>query len=322
MRDIGRGLTALACMTIFIACHGARGTDPKLERGEYLSKILGCKYCHAAVGASGPDFSHPFAGGFEVQEKLGTWRAPNITQDPRTGIGAWTDTDIATAIREGVRPDGTHLYPIMPYLNFNRLTDDDLNALIAYLRTVPGVNNAVATNTDLALPRPLAPEPTNAADVVADPVKHGEYLVTIMNCGMCHTPLGPDGMPDVTRQFAGGVEIEIPKLGAGTLYSSNITSDPDTGIGTWTDAELEQAVRVPGVGGGRIELYLTGKNPMAEVDLAAIVAYLKTIPPVKNAVPKSDFRTEFAKSFGRSGNDGRDRTVAHVAELPVATAQR
>jgi mono/diheme cytochrome c family protein len=322
------GLVVLACLVV-CSCHikredrlepgvGVGNADvrevpkPKIERGEYLSTMLGCKYCHMATGPKGPDFDRPFAGGFEVRETFGTWRSPNITPSKDSGIGAWTDAQIAAAIREGRRPDGTHLYPVMPYLSFNRMTDDDTNALVAYLRTVSAVDNAVAPN-DLALPQRPAAAPTNTADAVADPVRHGEYLVTIMNCGMCHTPSGPDGMPDPSKQFAGGVEIEIPMLGTGTLYAGNITSDPTTGIGKWSQAEVEHAVKTPGVGGARVQAYLTGSNRMTDRDLAAIAAYLRTIPPIKNKVPESSF-----KAMGWMDALAGSRT----GELPQITARR
>ncbi|MFT3695936.1 MAG: c-type cytochrome [Kofleriaceae bacterium] len=314
--------TLITVATAVVACRDSRidPTRPQatskaaIARGEYLAKIEGCVYCHAGVGTNGPDFSHPMSGGFEVREKFGTWRSPNITQDTRSGIGTWTDVEIAAAIREGVRPDGTQLYPVMPYLDFNRMTDADTNALVAYLRTVPAVDHVVAAN-ELALPQLRAPKPTNAVDPVGDPVKHGEYLVRIMSCGMCHTPLGADGTPDRTKQFAGGVEIEIPKLGIGKLYSSNITSDRETGIGAWTDEQLARAIRMPGVGGGRLEQYMTGNNPMTSEDLASIAAYVKTIAPVRNVVPHSDFKALFATTFGR------DRTSIS-SEPPLASASR
>ena len=271
--------------------------DPRVERGQYLSAMLGCQFCHAGMGPKAPDFTRPFSGGFEMTAKFGTWRAPNITQHELRGIGAWTDNQIAAAIREGVRPDGTRLYPIMPYLNFNRMTDHDVNALVAFLRTVPASDNVVEPNMDLALPQPVAPKPMNSPDVAGDPVKHGEYLVTVMHCGMCHTPSGKDGMPDMTKQFAGGVEIELPMFGTGKLVGSNITSDPTTGIGNWSQAEIERSVRTPGVGWARIQLYLTGGNQMHDADLAAIGAYMKTIPAIENAVPKSSFKVAWSMEF-------------------------
>src|SRR5262249_44604943 len=86
------------------------GPDPKLvERGAYIAKAAACVVCHTAIGPTGPDLEHPFAGGLEMPDVIGTWRSPNITQDKSTGIGNWTDEQIARSIREGVRPDGAQL---------------------------------------------------------------------------------------------------------------------------------------------------------------------------------------------------------------------
>ena len=300
MKTIANGSTILSLAALCLACSKPpedavnrpslrQASVSQVARGEQLSAMLGCRFCHMAMGDAGPDFARPFAGGFEVHESFGTWRAPNITQDPRTGIGSWTDAAIVAAIREGVRPDGTRLYPVMPYASYNRMTDEDAHALVAFLRTVPAIDHAVEPNAELALPRPVVAKPPNVPDPVADPTRHGEYLVTIMACTMCHTPSGPDGLPDPRKPFAGGVAIELPMLGTGTLYASNITSDRSTGIGAWSRAELDDAVRTPGVGGARIQAYLTHWNGMSASDLAAIVAYLATIPPIENAVPRSTF---------------------------------
>jgi mono/diheme cytochrome c family protein len=270
--------------------------DTKLvERGKYLTDVMGCGFCHMPLGPTGPDFSRLFAGGLEIKEPFGTWRSPNITQHKGSGIGQWTDEQIITAVREGVRPDGGKLAPIMPYLFYNRLTDDDAKALVAFLRTVPGVDNVVA-KSELKLPHIPAPKPANAPDPVEDPVKHGEYLVTLMHCTMCHTPLKPDFSPDMSKQFAGGFEMEVPPIfGTGKLYSSNITSDPDTGIGKWTEEQIATAVktmiRPDGTKiVGPMMLYQAGWAMMSDADFKAIAAYVKKIPAVKNKVKKSTFK--------------------------------
>ena len=99
----------------------------------------------------GPDFANAGAGGLEMPETIGTWRTPNITPDKGTGIGNWTDEQIIAAVREGVRPDGKKLYPIMPYMNYNVMTDDDAKALVAFLRTLKPVERTVAPNKDLKM---------------------------------------------------------------------------------------------------------------------------------------------------------------------------
>jgi hypothetical protein len=268
--------------------------DPKVERGEYLAAMLGCPYCHMPMGPQGPDFTRPFAGGAEIPEKFGTWRSPNITQDKETGIGNWTDDQIAAAIRQGTRPDGEQLFPIMPYLNYNRMTDDDTKAIVAYLRTVKPVVNKVERAKDLKLPKIKAPPPSNAPDPVGDPVKHGEYLVTLMHCDMCHTPMGPTG-PDRSKLYAGGFEMEMPPLGTGKLIGPNITSDPETGIGKWSAADVEKSIkyltRPDGtVIQGPMQFYLAGWSKMKDEDLQAVAAFVKQIPPIKNKVPKGNFK--------------------------------
>lgn len=271
--------------------------DAKLvQRGEYLTKVLGCPYCHMPMGPQGPDFTRPFAGGLEVPEKFGTWRAPNITPHKGTGIGEWTDEQIIAAIREGKRPDGRQLYPIMPYLNYNRMTDADAKAIVAYLRTVPAVENVVEPTKELMLPKVPAPPPANAPDPVDDPVKHGEYLVTLMHCNMCHATPDAKGMPDfMNKPFSGGMAMELPFLGEGVLYAANITSDAETGIGKWSEADIAKSIKTltrpdGSTIQGPMQFYLSGWSVMEENDLKAIAAYVKQIPAMKNKVPKSTFK--------------------------------
>ncbi|HVK86400.1 MAG TPA: c-type cytochrome [Kofleriaceae bacterium] len=296
--------------------------DPKLvERGDYLASILGCGFCHMPMGPQGPDTTRQFAGGLEVPEKFGTWRAPNITPHTGSGIGNWTEEQIVTAIREGTRPDGSKLLPIMPYLNYNRLTDDDAKAIAAYLKTVPAIDNVVAPNKDLKLPPIPAPKPANAPDVVDDPLKHGEYLVTLMHCNMCHTPMTKDGMPDMARMYGGGMEFEIPFLGTGTLYGPNISSDPETGIGKWTEQQVADVIKTMKRPDGTIiqgpmQFYLAGWSKLEDRDVKAIAAYVKTIPPIKNKVPKSTFKPHQGPPPG-AGGDGAGSAAAGSAAAPT-----
>ncbi len=270
--------------------------DPKLvERGAYVAKAGGCAVCHTAIGPTGPDFANAYGGGLEMPDKFGTWRTPNITPDKSTGIGNWTDDQIAAAIREGVRPDGSKLFSIMPYMNYNRLTDDDTRALVAFLRTVKPVTKIVAPNKDLKLPPLDAPRPANEPDNTTDPVKHGQYLATVMLCSHCHwtpdksfAPAGPDKM------FSGGLPIEVPMLGTGTLFTPNITSDKGTGIGNWTEDQLFTTLKtMTRANGKQIQgpmLFLQGPwSQLDDKDLRAVAAYIHTLPAVKNKVPASTF---------------------------------
>jgi len=280
--------------------------DPKLvERGAYLVNMLGCPFCHMPMGPKGPDFSRPFAGGMEVPEVFGTWVAPNITPHKGSGIGNWTDEQIIAAVREGVRPDGSSMYPIMPFMNYNRMTDDDAKALVAYLRTVPPVDNVVPRTKDLKMPKMMAPTPANLPDELNDPLKHGEYLVTLMHCNVCHTPMTARG-PDMGKQFAGGMEFEIPFLGTGKLYGQNITSDPETGIGKWTEADIAKSVKTMTRPDGTIiqgpmQFYLAGWSKLEDSDLAAIAKFIKQIAPIKNKVAGSTFKPAMGPPPGAGG---------------------
>ena len=273
------------------------GGDLKLiDRGAYLVKAGACMVCHTAMGPKGPDLEHAFAGGLEMPDPAGTWRTPNITQDKGTGIGNWTDDQIAAAIREGVRPDGGGLYAIMPYMNYNHLSDEDTKAIVAYLRTVKPVERTIAPNKDLKMPKGPGPKPANQADVPADQLKHGEYFASVMLCSHCHwtpgknlAPAGPDKM------FSGGLPFEIPMLGSGTLYAKNISSDTETGIGKWSEDQIYTTIKTMVRPDGKPimgpMLFLQSSwSQLEDKDLKAVAAYIKHLPPVSNKVPDSTFK--------------------------------
>ena len=271
--------------------------DPALmARGIYLAKIYGCGVCHVYFDEKGPDFTKLGGGGLEMPEKFGTWRAPNITPHKGSGIGNWKVEDIMAAVREGVRPDGSKLYPIMPYPNYNRMTDDDARALATAVANLPPIDHTVAPNKDLKLPQIPMPKPENKPDPVDDKLKHGEYLVTLMHCNNCHAKPGKDGMPDfMGKPFSGGAEFEIAFLGEGKLMAANITSDPETGIGKWTEADIAKALKTMTRPDGTIiqgpmQFYQAGWSALEDKDLEAIAAFIKSIPADKNKVPKSTFK--------------------------------
>jgi cytochrome c553 len=227
-----------------------------------------------------------------MKEEFGEWVSPNITPDPETGIGGWKDEEIMAAIRDGVRPDGSKIHPIMPWPFYNTMTDDDAKALTAYLKAQAPVVNKVERNKlpemELKLP------PAKRVDPVDDPVGHGAYLASIMHCVMCHTPMTPQG-PDFSKAFAGGFEFKMPEMGTGAFYASNITSDPETGIGNWTEEDIIRAVKeVKRPDGtpimGPMQMYAQLWSQLTDEDARAIAAYVKSIPPIKNKVKKSDFQ--------------------------------
>jgi cytochrome c553 len=288
----------------------APAQDPALvERGAYIAKAGGCLVCHTGMGPTGPDLANPGAGGLEMAEKVGTWRSPNITPDKGTGIGNWTDEQIIAAVREGVRPDGTKLYPIMPYMNFNVLTDDDSKALVAFLRSLKPVERQVA-KFELKMPPIPAPKPPNQAPG-DDVAKKGAYLASIMLCNHCHwTPnkdmTGPAG-PD--KMFSGGLPMELPPLGTGVLYAKNITSDPDTGIGKWTEEQIAAAIKTMQKADGKpimgpMLLLQMGWSQLADDDIKAVAKFIKALPPVKNKEPADTFKPNMGPPGGAPPGGG------------------
>jgi len=279
------GAAAAAVALALLAC-GAREVPAPAARGEYLAKLMGCPACHS------PDPARPYAGGLESWEPAGPWRSSNLTPHPTTGIGSWTDAQIIAAVREGVRPDGRALHPIMPYRYYRRLTDADAHALVAFLRSLAPIDHAVAPIPPSAPPPPAQPPPPAA------PIR-GEYLVTLMHCSSCHATPGPDGQPDPSRPFAGGKAMRpfgagLAPIGTGTLVAPNLTTDRETGIGAWTADDVARSirwlVRPDGTAiRGPMQLYAAGWSVIDDRDLAAIAAYLKRIPPVRNPVSRGTF---------------------------------
>jgi cytochrome c553 len=283
------------------------GPDPKVvARGEYLAKAGACLVCHTAIGPQGPDLANVGAGGLEMKEKFGVWRSPNITPDKGTGIGNWTDDQIAAAIREGLRPDGAKLSPMMPYMNYNGMTDDDVKAVVTFLRTLKPIEKQVA-KSELKMEGIQAPKPPNQSPG-DDPAKQGAYMASIMLCSHCHwtpnkqftAPAGPDKM------FSGGLPMELPPLGTGTLYTANITSDPDTGIGKWTEEQILASIKTMQKPDGKMiqgpMLFMQGAwSQLEDKDLHNVAGFIKALPAVKNKVPKSTFKPHAGGPPGAGG---------------------
>jgi mono/diheme cytochrome c family protein len=273
------GLVGMLAATV------AAGAQSPLERGSYLvNGVLTCGNCHTPRGPGGV-----FAMDKQLSGGPQEWDTPafkvkgaNITPDRETGIGSWTDAEIKRAMVEGARPNGTQIAPIMPYGFYKVFSTADLDAVVAYLRSVPAVSNKVQASvykaplhaeTPVGADKPLAP-----ADL-SDPVKRGFYLVTIGHCMECHTPR-VNGQMDFAKDLGkGGEEFMGPW---GVSVARNITSHRDKGIGAWTDAEIKRAI-TQGVRKDGTPLKPPMGYPlyahMSEADLSDVVAYLRTVPP-------------------------------------------
>jgi mono/diheme cytochrome c family protein len=280
--------TAIALVVLLVAAASA-SAQSAVERGKYLVEVLGaCGNCHTPKGPSGEIRAKHLAGGFVIEEPFGAAVTPNITPDRETGIGGWTDEEIIRAIREGKRKDGRTLGPPMPYYLYRQLSDTDVRAMVAYLRTVKPVRNQVPPSRyKITLPASYGPPVGPVPDVPrTDPVKYGAYLAgPVGHCVDCHTPRGAGGKPDETKFSAGGFDFHGP---FGTSYSANITPDPETGIGTWKDSEIIAGLYGARRGGGKVLAPMPSPSYAAgiqEADLKAIVAYLRTLPPIRNRVP-------------------------------------
>jgi len=258
-------------------------TDAKLERGKYLmDSVVACGNCHVQRGPKGEPLMDKGLSGGNVFEDGSTFRAvaANITPDPDTGIGKWTDAQLAKAIREGIKPDGSLIGPLMPIPFYRNMSDDDLAAIIAYLRAQPPVKHAVdKSKYNMPLPPNYGPPVKHVkAPAATNKVKYGKYLTDIGHCMDCHTPRAENGMLVKGKTGAGGQAIPGPW---GQSISRNLTPH-ENGLKGWTDEEIAHSIRT-----GTDRNNQPYKPPMAfgwykninDADMAAIIAYLRSLKP-------------------------------------------
>ena len=275
-----------ACVSATIAllsmlAFGPVKAETALERGRYLmTSIVACGNCHTPQGDKGPLPGMTLAGGLQLDDPAFTAFSPNITPEKETGIGRWTDAQIITAIREGRRPDGSIIGPPMPIGLYRGISDTDVKAIVAYLRSVkPVVNTPPKSKYKMALPPSYGPPVVTVADIPrGDKVAYGRYLAgPAGHCIECHSPAGANGAPDIENRLgAGGLAIPGPW---GVSVSANITP---TGLKQYSNAQLKTIITT-GVRPDGSHL----KPPMgvpyyahiSAADLEAIVAYLRSLPP-------------------------------------------
>ncbi|MBI1726523.1 MAG: cytochrome c [Candidatus Rokubacteria bacterium] len=286
----------LAIAVLLNAAGPALAASPaEIARGKYIFGATGGCGCHTepkgAANAGGRKYGGPF----------GTVYSTNITPDTKTGIGAWTDEQIITAIRLGRRPNGERILPVHPFTSFNGIAEEDLRALVSFLRSVPPVNRpntpkkiTVPMFESVFLPAWLmafaaTETPPPAAPVAG--VARGEYLVrAVGHCGECHTPRSALTMAVDNSRFLAG---NSKKTGPEGQATANITPDKTTGLGDWTE---EQIVTYLGTGnkpdgdvadglmGETIQGTLAGYKDLTKADLQAIARYIRSIPAVKNKI--------------------------------------
>lgn len=254
--------------------------ETMLERGEYLVRgPMGCGNCHTPLGPDGPVAGQELTGRLVDKNEAFTAIAPNIT--PAGRLAEWTDAQLAVAIREGKRPDGSTIGPPMPFAMYRGLSDNDLKAVVAFLRTLPSVESDVGQSEyNIELPPAYGPPLGSVADIPRGiTAQYGAYLAgPVAHCMECHTPMGPNG-PMLEKAGQGGFEFHGPW---GVSIAPNITSHED-GIADFTDSELAMMITQGKGPNGTMMLppmpygYLA---QMTDDDVAAIIAYLRVLPPL------------------------------------------
>jgi mono/diheme cytochrome c family protein len=266
-----------------------------VERGEYLVRSAAvCGHCHAADPQQDPD--GPLSGGMEFRNwRLGTIRAANLTPDPATGLGEWTEAEIVRAIRTGEDREGRVLAPVMPYEWFHGMSDRDALAVARYLKSLPPVHHEVRNDPNLVYRAArflfLGPEdpPEGRAPPRGPTAEYGRYLALHVSlCADCHTPrTGIRSTPDRDRLFAGTAS---PPKGF-PANPANLTPDTATGIGRWSEADFLRTLRT-GVNprGDSLHAFMPWREyrRMSDDDLRAIYRYLRTLQPIRNRVPDRD----------------------------------
>ena len=286
---------------------GGATADPDsyvdVMRGKALAIAGDCVACHTAKGGA------PFAGGLALQTPFGAIMTANITPDNGTGIGSWSADDFARAMHEGRRPGGTYLYPAFPFPYYTRVTRSDLDALYAYLRTLPPVENRVSRNT---LPFPFnirmsmvgwnmlfftpgefKPDPKRS-----DEFNRGAYLVEgLGHCGACHTPFNAFGASKDDKYLQGN-QID-------NWTAPNITNDKQAGLGKWTVDDIVQYLKTGQTSfslasGPMKDVIENSTSHMPDADLKAIAVYLKERgaagPAAPAPLPASDPRMQVGEA--------------------------
>lgn len=277
-------------------------TPERLARGEYLGRhVWLCLDCHSTLDAT--RYGTPIKPGTEgaggecfTRENSGfpgQVCAQNITPDKDTGVGGWTDGELARAIREGVRRDGTALFPMMPYGVARNLSDEDVKSLVVWLRSLEPINHAVPPGKidfPVSLLMKFAPQPVASVPEPdrTDSVAYGKYLSYA--CLECHTPVDERGQRVAGKDFSGGREFRFGDL---KVRSANLTPH-ETGLGPRTKAGFvaqfaawRAAAELPLVSPRDNTLMPWAQlRHLKDEDLGAIYDYLRTVKPVDNPVPR------------------------------------
>ena len=273
-----------ACALLLGAWAAAASAQGDAKRGEYLAKAGGCLGCHTEDKKD----ATPFAGGRALKTPFGTFFGPNITPHPQAGLGKWAEADFVRAMRHGRRPDGANYFPAFPYPSFTKIDDRDLRDLWAYLRTLAPSTRASQPH-DLGFPFGwrflvtvwkwffFTPGPYLPAPGVSDIINRGAYLVQALgHCGECHTPRNFLGGPKRGRFLAGGKGPE----------GKDVPNLTPAGLKKWRDSDFQDFLVSGITADGDVPAEAMGEvirnttSQLTPQDLAALIAYLRSLPPV------------------------------------------
>jgi len=291
---VGRWLAApVVAAAVALAGPAAAQDDDRVTRGAYLVRAAGCIACHTV-----PQGGAPLAGGRALATPFGTYYSPNITPDPETGIGRWSDADFLRALRDGVGPDGGHYFPVFPFTSYTRMRDGDILAVKAWLFSQPAVRQPRRPH-DVPPPfswrwtmwfwkllffEPGAFEPEPDRD---ETWNRGAYLVNALaHCGECHTPRNVFGAMRSSLFLAGTTEGPDGEL------VPNITPDAATGIGDWSTGDIATLLRdglkpdFDDVQGSMAEAIEDGLAYLDAGDLEAIARYIASVPAISNRIER------------------------------------
>jgi mono/diheme cytochrome c family protein len=321
------GACVVAVAAFAPACHGKyirttssekfEATPERLQRGQYLvNQVMSCGGCHTSRATGnlfleGEQSDHFLAGGNVVEDpSFGTIYIPNLTPDPE-GLGGWSDDEVLRAIRDGVKKDGGFMVPMMPYNNYQHLSDEDGKAVVTYLRSIPATKapRARVPNQLKFLPKILfttigvqmhAPAANVAQPAKTDVVRHGRYVAQVGACTDCHS-LGEKGpKKEDDALFMAGSDVPFSDARLGKVYARNLTPDVETGLGKYKAADIKAALR----NGKRLDgkpvappmsVVTPHISGMTDEDLDALVAYLLSLKPAKHTVPEPELTEEARK---------------------------
>jgi len=265
---------------------------PDLANGETIFTIGGCVSCHKTEGQ---DDRLKLGGGHKLQSPFGAFYAPNISPDPKEGIGAWSELEFANAMLRGVGREGEHLFPSLPYGSYQHMKVSDIRDLYAYLKTLPAVQD-VSKPHEIPFPfnirrllggwkllfidqKPFVPDPTKS-----EAWNRGAYLVEGPgHCAECHSPRNPIGGINSEARFSGAASPE------GDGWVPNITQHPD-GIADWDDqaiAELLKTGFTPNFDavGSSMAAVIKNTSRLSDADRAAMATYIKSLPAIPGKAP-------------------------------------